>query len=270
MLRRVAVRGIAAVVSSCVAISSLQAVAAESTVNGSGDDGQGAAAKTKTPHANTTAPARAIAAAPSTPSSSSSSSIPAILVAALASTGEEPPEASAAAVQFGADVEYLSQAAWSYHAGPPPAAAVAPASTAQVAAILRAASLHGFAVIARAGGTALEGQTVPSGGVRSRAGDASPQSEPQPESLARATVILSMTRLNRVLRVSPEDLSCDVEPGVGWQELGGTLTAHGLLFPVDPGPGAQVGGHVSSSPETSALNGVCVRVCTQFSSSSLR
>ncbi len=229
MFRRAALRSVTAAVTSCVAIMSPNAATAES--RGS-SDGQGAV-RPITPPANTRAPARETAA--STPSLSLS--IPAILIAALASTGEETPEASAAAVQYGEDVEYLSKAAWSYHSGPPPAAAVAPASTAQVAAILRAASLHGFAVIARAGGTSLEGQTVPSGGERSRAGDASPQSES-----ARATVVLSMTRLNRVLRVSPEDLSCDVEPGVGWESLGGALRAHGLLFPVDPGPGAQASG----------------------------
>ncbi|KAK8274318.1 hypothetical protein V6Z12_A11G071000 [Gossypium hirsutum] len=33
-----------------------------------------------------------------------------------------------------------------------------------------------------------------------------------------------------------------VEPGIGWMELNEYLEPYGLFFPLDPGPGATIGG----------------------------
>ena len=46
----------------------------------------------------------------------------------------------------------------------------------------------------------------------------------------------------KVLAIHPSDLDCVVQPGVGWMDLNATLAPLGLFFPLDPGPGATIGG----------------------------
>ncbi|KAG4173508.1 hypothetical protein ERO13_A11G062601v2 [Gossypium hirsutum] len=38
------------------------------------------------------------------------------------------------------------------------------------------------------------------------------------------------------------DMDVVVEPGIGWMELNEYLEPYGLFFPLDPGPGATIGG----------------------------
>jgi D-lactate dehydrogenase (cytochrome) len=207
-----------------------------------------AATPATVPSTRPAAPADAPFSVPvASPRARTPAAVAAVLVAALESTGEEPAAASAAAVSSGAAVAHLGAAAWSYHAGPPPAAAVSPRSTAQVSAILRACAAHRLAVIARAGGTSLEGQTVPRGVANADGSgidgiDGVDSHVDAADSAAPLVVVLDMSRLARVLSVSAADLTADVEPGVGWEALGAALAPRGLLFPVDPGPGALVGG----------------------------
>lgn len=51
--------------------------------------------------------------------------------------------------------------------------------------------------------------------------------------------------MNNVLELRKDDLDITVQPGVGYQDLNQSLEEHGLFFPPDPGPGAQIGGMVS-------------------------
>ena len=37
-----------------------------------------------------------------------------------------------------------------------------------------------------------------------------------------------------------------VEPGIGWMDLNKFLEPHGFFFPVDPGPGAGIGGMIGT------------------------
>ena len=37
-----------------------------------------------------------------------------------------------------------------------------------------------------------------------------------------------------------------VEPGIGWMDLNTFLEPHGFFFPVDPGPGAGIGGMIGT------------------------
>jgi D-lactate dehydrogenase (cytochrome) len=55
-------------------------------------------------------------------------------------------------------------------------------------------------------------------------------------------VSLDLTRMNRVLRVSSDDLDCTVEAGVLRKQLAKELIRYGLFFPVDPGADATIGG----------------------------
>ena len=48
--------------------------------------------------------------------------------------------------------------------------------------------------------------------------------------------------MNRVLRVSVEDLDCQVEAGITHRQLNGALANTGVHFTVDPGADATIGG----------------------------
>ncbi|WP_430254113.1 FAD-binding oxidoreductase [Neorhizobium sp. DAR64872/K0K18] len=73
-------------------------------------------------------------------------------------------------------------------------------------------------------GSSLEGQVnAPSGGIS-----------------------IDFSRMNKVLRISPEDLDVTVEPGMTREELNRELRDTGLFFPIDPGANATIGGMAST------------------------
>lgn len=55
-------------------------------------------------------------------------------------------------------------------------------------------------------------------------------------------VSLDMSRMNRLLRISADDLDCTVQAGILRKQLAKELVSHGLFFPVDPGADATIGG----------------------------
>jgi D-lactate dehydrogenase (cytochrome) len=55
-------------------------------------------------------------------------------------------------------------------------------------------------------------------------------------------VSIDLTRMTRVLRLSPEDLDVTVEAGITRLKLDAHLKNTGLMFPIDPGADATIGG----------------------------
>jgi len=102
----------------------------------------------------------------------------------------------------------------------PPDAVVYPESTREVAEIVRACARLGVPVIGWGVGTSLEGHAL----------------------AARGGVAVDFSRMDKVLRVSAEDMDCTVQPGVTRTGLNEALKATGLMFPVDPGADATLGG----------------------------
>ncbi|MCD9641376.1 hypothetical protein HAX54_027542 [Datura stramonium] len=54
--------------------------------------------------------------------------------------------------------------------------------------------------------------------------------------------MMAFLAIARVKALHVEDMDVVVEPGIGWMELNEYLEPCGLFFPLDPGPGATIGG----------------------------
>jgi D-lactate dehydrogenase (cytochrome) len=108
----------------------------------------------------------------------------------------------------------------SYHAPASPDVVCFPASTEEVAAIVRISAQYRLPVVPYGAGTSLEGH------VHAIAGGIS----------------VDLREMREVLRVSAEDLDATVQAGVTRLQLNKALNNTGLTFPIDPGADATIGG----------------------------
>jgi D-lactate dehydrogenase (cytochrome) len=108
----------------------------------------------------------------------------------------------------------------SHHHGVLPDAVVFPTSTAEVQAIVTACAAAHCPMTAFGAGSSLEGHVIP----------------------LHAGITIDLSRMNRIVRLSVEDLDVTVEAGVTRKQLDKHLQSSGLWFPLDPGADATIGG----------------------------
>ena len=112
----------------------------------------------------------------------------------------------------------------SFHTPTLPDAVVFATCTQDVATTLKICNDNKTPVVAWGAGTSLEGNSTP----------------------IRGGVSLDLSQMDKILRVSGEDLDCTIQPGVRRKQLNEYLSKHGLFFPVDPGADATLGGMAST------------------------
>jgi len=108
----------------------------------------------------------------------------------------------------------------SWHAPGLPDVVVFPQSTEEVAGVVRVCAKHRRPIVPFGMGSSLEGHV----------------------NAIHGGVSIDMTRMTRVVRLSPEDLDITVEAGLTRLKLDAHLKNTGLMFPIDPGADATIGG----------------------------
>ena len=104
---------------------------------------------------------------------------------------------------------------------------VRPGSVAEVSQIAALATREGIPLVPYGGGTGVMGGVLP----------------------VRGGMVVDVKRLNRILEISPRDMTATVEPGVVLQELADALAEHDLMIGHDPYsvPIATVAGTISTN-----------------------
>src|SRR2546427_7900070 len=108
----------------------------------------------------------------------------------------------------------------SYHVPAPPDVVCFPHTTEEVAGILNVSARYHVPVVPFGAGTSLEGHVH----------------------AIKGGISIDLREMNRILRVSPEDLDATVEAGVTRLQLHKALRNTGLMFSVDPGADCTIGG----------------------------
>ena len=108
-----------------------------------------------------------------------------------------------------------------------PAAVVLVTTTEEISAVLRWANETRTAIVVRGNGTGLAGGTVPSEG----------------------SVVLCLSRFDRILELDRQNLTLLAEPGVTTQAIFNEADRAGLLYPPDPGSMkiSTIGGNVANN-----------------------
>ena len=105
-------------------------------------------------------------------------------------------------------------------------ALVFPESTQEVSAVLKFAHANNIPVTPRGAGTNLVGSTVPHNG----------------------SIILDLSRLNRILEIDKENFTATVEPGVILEDFQKYVESLGFFYPPDPGEKrASIGGNIATN-----------------------
>jgi glycolate oxidase len=108
-----------------------------------------------------------------------------------------------------------------------PAAVVLPSDTAQVAAAVRVARLHGMPIVPRGAGTGLSGGALP----------------------VEGCLLVVLSRMNRILEVDYENLRMRVQPGVINLDVTRAIAAAGYYYAPDPSSQSvcSIGGNIAEN-----------------------
>ena len=122
-------------------------------------------------------------------------------------------------------IPYMTDA--SYYEGDLPMAVAIPDTVDQVSAVMKYCQGNSVPVVARGGGTALTGSSIP----------------------MEDMLVISLAKFDRILEVHPEDRYAIVEPGVKLDNLNQHLQKYGFFYPPDPASSiaATVGGSISTN-----------------------
>ncbi len=112
----------------------------------------------------------------------------------------------------------------SSHASHPPDAVAFPETTEEVAEMVRICAEHATPIVPFGKGTAVEGGVV----------------------AVHGGVCVDMSRMNRILSINREDMDAHVQAGVTQFQLNKQLDGTNLIFTVDPGAEATLGGMAST------------------------
>lgn len=104
---------------------------------------------------------------------------------------------------------------------------VLPQTAEEVSKVLKIANREGIPVTPRGSATGLSGMCVPE----------------------RGGIVMAMSKMNRILEISPEDRLAVVEPGVITNDLQVAVEEQGLFYPPDPASQTicQIGGNVATN-----------------------
>lgn len=106
------------------------------------------------------------------------------------------------------------------HDGHWPDAVLCAETEADVVEAIRLCAAHDVPIVPFGGGTSLEGQIA----------------------AVEGGLSIDLSRMNQIVRVSPEDMDCTVQAGVVRKALNSYLRDTGLFFPIDACPEATIGG----------------------------
>lgn len=108
-----------------------------------------------------------------------------------------------------------------------PMAVVLPGSAQEVAQVMQVANRWGIPVVARGAGTGLSGGAVP----------------------CRGSIVISTSRLNRILQIDPDNALAVVEPGVLNVDVSKAAAPYGLYYAPDPSSqkACTIGGNIAEN-----------------------
>ncbi|OGA16460.1 MAG: hypothetical protein A3H32_08265 [Betaproteobacteria bacterium RIFCSPLOWO2_02_FULL_63_19] len=112
----------------------------------------------------------------------------------------------------------------SYYPYAPPDAVAFPRSTEEVRDITNLCRMHSTPIIPFGVGTSLEGHVL----------------------AIHGGVCMDLSQMNEILAVHEADLDCTVQAGVTRKQLNEHIRHSGLMFPIDPGADATLGGMVAT------------------------
>ena len=121
-------------------------------------------------------------------------------------------------------VSYSYDASEHFHR---PSCGVWPETAEQISEIMKLANREGIPVIPRGSGTGLSGMAIP----------------------AKGGIVLDLSHMNKIVKISIEDRLVIVQPGVVYATLEKALAPYGFFFPPDPASGkvCTLGGNVATN-----------------------